>query len=203
MGSPDNDRKACDDEKPQHKVEIGSPFYLGVTPVTQAQFEAVMGKNPSHFQGLPENPVESVSWFEALKFCNKLSRKNGLSPYYVIRGSKPIEVVGGEGYRLPTEAEWEYACRAGTESRYGFGDDVKQLGSYAWYSSNSEGRTWPVGRKRPNAFGLYDMHGNVWEWCWDGYEEGYYRHSPDVDPLGDEEADYRVTRGGSWNDVPA
>ncbi len=120
----------------------------------------------------------------------------------MIQSSKPIEVVGGEGYRLPTEAEWEYACRAGTESRYGFGDDVKQLGSYAWYSSNSEGRTCPVGRKRPNGFGLYDMHGNVWEWCWDGYEEDYYRHSPDVDPLGDEEADYRVTRGGGWNDVP-
>jgi formylglycine-generating enzyme required for sulfatase activity len=202
MGSPDRDREAFDDEKPRHNVQISEAYYLGVTPVTQAQYEAVVGKNPSRFPRQPDNPVESVSWFEAAWFCNKLSQKERLMPYYVIRGSKRVLVAGGPGYRLPTEAEWEYACRAGTETRYGFGGDEVRLTEHAWYSANSEGRTWPVGRRRPNAFGLYDMHGHVWEWCWDGYDEGYYQQSPEVDPLGAEEAACRVIRGGSWNDVP-
>jgi formylglycine-generating enzyme required for sulfatase activity len=109
-------------------------------------------------------------------------------------------VGAGEGYRLPTEAEWEYTCRAGTETRYSFGDDAAMLGEYAWYDPAPRCQTEPVERKRPNDWGLYDLHGNVWEWCWDWYDEGYYRTSPGVDPLGAEGADYRILRGGSWRD---
>jgi formylglycine-generating enzyme required for sulfatase activity len=202
MGSTESDQEAFEDEQPRHKVEISEAFYLGVTPVTQAQYEAVRGKSPSHFQGRPNNPVECVSWFEAVLFCNELSRMEVLAPFYVARRSKPVIVAGGEGYRLPTEAEWEYACRAGAETRFSFGDDEERLRDYACYSANSGRQTWPVGQKRPNAWGLCDMHGNVWEWCWDGYDEDYYRRSPDVDPPGAEDAACRVTRGGSWNDLP-
>jgi formylglycine-generating enzyme required for sulfatase activity len=202
MGSPDKDPDAFDDEKPRHNVRISEAFYLGVTPVTQAQYEAVMGKNPSHFQGRPNNPVESVSWFEAVRFCNELSWKEGLLPYYSIRGSNQVLVAGGSSYRLPTEAEWEYACRAGPGTRYCFGDDKKRLGVYACYSPISGGRPYAVGQGFPNDWGLYDMHGEVWEWCWDGFDEGYYRQSPDVDPPGPDGAACRVSRGGSWNDVP-
>ncbi|MGP0062790.1 MAG: formylglycine-generating enzyme family protein [Isosphaeraceae bacterium] len=202
MGSPDGDDEAFDDEKPRHKVRISEAFYLGATPVTQSQYRAVTGKSPSRLHGRPENPVESVSWYDATQFCNKLSMKEGLAPYYAIPASTRVRIVGGPGYRLPTEAEWEYACRAGTETRYCFGDGEPGLGEYAWYSANSEGHPWPVGQKRPNAWGLYDMHGNVWEWCWDRYEEGYYQNSPEDDPLGAEEALRRVFRGGCWNDKP-
>jgi formylglycine-generating enzyme required for sulfatase activity len=201
MGSPDSDLEACDDEKPRHKVRISEAFYLGVTPVTQDQYEAVMGKNPSHFKGPSDLPVESVTWYDAVAFCNKLSRMERLTPYYLIRGSKHVQIGGGSGYRLPTEAEWEYACRAGTERPYSFGDDAALLDRFGWYATNSRDRTHPVGRKVPNAFGLFDMHGNVWEWCWDGYDRFYYRQSPDVDPLGMEGATYRVIRGGGWNDL--
>jgi formylglycine-generating enzyme required for sulfatase activity len=203
MGSRDRDDEAFDDEKPRHKVEISGAFYLGVTPVTQAQYKALMGRSLGRFQARAENPVESISWHESARFCNKLSLREGLTPYYAIPGPTRARILGGSGYRLPTEAEWEYACRAGTKTRYGFGDAAARLGEYAWYSASSERRTWPVGQKRPNAWGLYDMHGNVWEWCWDRYEAGYYRDSPDLDPLGSDadEAVCRVVRGGSWNDL--
>jgi eukaryotic-like serine/threonine-protein kinase len=198
MGSPDTDHEAQAKEKPRHAIRISRAFYLGITPVTQAQYAAVMGTNPSHFYRWPEHPVEQVSWFDAAAFCNELSRKEGLAPYYVMPNWNRVMVGGGEGYRLPTEAEWEYACRAGTETRYSFGDDAALLGEYAWYDPAPRGQTGPVGRKRPNAWGLHDMHGNVWEWCWDWYEEDYYRDSPAVDPLGAAGADYRTFRGGSW-----
>jgi formylglycine-generating enzyme required for sulfatase activity len=156
----------------------------------------------SHFHGLPNNPVESVSWFDAVEFCNELSQKEGLPPYYVIRNSNQAIIDGGPGYRLPTEGEWEYACRAGTETRFSFGDDAGLLGEYGWYQSNSSGQTWPVGTKLANAWGLHDMHGNVWEWCWDWYDDSYYRNSPGVDPLGGSGATFRVIRGGSWGGDP-
>jgi formylglycine-generating enzyme required for sulfatase activity len=199
MGSPDEDHKAEAAEKPRHTIRISRAFYLGITPVTQAQYAAVMGTNPSEFYRWPENPVERVSWFDATAFCNALSKEEGLAPYYVIPSWNRVMVGGGEGYRLPTEAEWEYACRAGTETRYSFGDDAATPGEYAWDQMSSKCQTGPVGRKRPNAWGLYDMHGNVWEWCWDWYDEDYYRSSPGVDPLGAVSADYRSFRGGSWH----
>ena len=181
MGSPDSDEAADDDEKPQHLVRITKPFYLGVYPVTQEQYEKVMGKNPSQFKD-PASPVESVSWDDAVEFCKKLSAKEGKT------------------YRLPTEAEWEYACRAGTTTSYSFGDDEASLGEYAWFRGNAESKTHPVGQKKPNAWGLFDMHGNVWEWCQDRY--GEYSSDAVTDPVteqpGDDRATLWVRRGGSW-----
>jgi formylglycine-generating enzyme required for sulfatase activity len=172
------------DEHPRHRVRITQPFYLGKYLVTQEQWEAVMGNNPSDFKG-PKNPLEHVSWNECQKFLKRLNDK-----------------VGGAKFQLPTEAQWEYACRTGSKTRYCFGDDEKQLGEYAWYNENSGNTTHPVGKKKPNAWGLYDMHGNVWEWCQDWWKDGYYKESPVDDPTGAATGSYRVFRGGSW-DNPA
>jgi formylglycine-generating enzyme required for sulfatase activity len=175
MGSPDSDPDAYDDEKPQHRVRITRPFFLGACPVTQAEYEQVMGANPSLFKEQPANPVEQVSWYDAVRFCNRLSERESLRPFYTIEGERvTVPDWGGAGYRLPTEAEWEYACRAGTTTRYWFGDDPATLGDYAWYSGNSANTTHPVRQKHPNPWGLHDMHGNVWEWCWDVYDAEYY-----------------------------
>jgi formylglycine-generating enzyme required for sulfatase activity len=225
MGSTDSDEDAFDSEKPQHRVLITRPFYLGVYEVTQQEYETVMGRNPSWFsaqgagkdrmagQDTRRHPVESVSWNDAITFCNKLSEREGLRPYFrfgVFGMGKqssgfgyqlPTE-VGGFGYRLPTEAEWEYACRAGGTTRFSFGDDAASLGEFAWYNGNSGSKTHPVGQKRPNTFGLYDMHGSVYEWCWDGYKVRYYANSPPDDPLGPSMAVARVRRGGSWLSDP-
>lgn len=154
MGSPDSDNNTYKSEKPQHKVTV-KEFYIGKYPVTQAQYEAVINTNPSHFSSNPNNLVERVIWNDARKFCQKLSQ------------------LTGKEYQLPSEAEWEYARRAGTTSRYYFGDNAKQLGDYAWYSGNSNRKTHPVGEKQPNPWGLYDMNGNVWEWCEDKWHENY------------------------------
>ncbi len=163
MGSPDSDEYASGDEKPQHPVRITRPFYLGVYPVTHREYMQFMRKNPSHFSGDQRLPVECVSWIDAAELCNALSRKEGLPLFYRIKGqTSEIPDWNGIGYRLPTEAEWEYACRAGSSSRYCFGDDEESLGRYAWYSANSGRKTHPVGEKNANAFGLHDMHGNVW-----------------------------------------
>ena len=181
MGSPETESVRENDET-QHGVSITKPFYLGVTEVTQEQYQKVMGTNPSEFKG-PQNPVEKVSWAEAVEFCGKLS-------------AMPAEKTAGHVYRLPTEAEWEYACRSGTTTAYGFGDDASRLGDYGWFRSNSDSGTHPVGEKKPNAWGLYDMHGNVWEWCQDRY--GDYPSGSAMDPTGATSGSYRVCRGGSW-----
>jgi formylglycine-generating enzyme required for sulfatase activity len=189
MGSPDSDPEARDDEKPQHRVRITQPFYLGTTQVTQGHYRAVTGQSPSHFQGSDDLPVEQVSWTDAIAFCERLNELEK-------------EQLRGARYRLPTEAEWEYACRAGSTTRYSFGDDAAGLGDHGWFDGNSNRKTHPVGQKRPNAWGLHDMHGNVWEWCSDAYEAKYYQRSPDADPLCSSQATSRVNRGGGWDFIP-
>jgi formylglycine-generating enzyme required for sulfatase activity len=191
-------------EAVRHLVVISQSFYVGIYPVTQGEYKQVVRKNPSHHSGDDRFPVENVSWFEAVKFCNLLSHKESLPVFYEIDG-ETVEVSdwNGTGYRLPTEAEWEYACRAGSQSRFYFGDDEKLLDNYAWHGTNSESKTQPVGEKKPNAFGLHDMHGNVWEWCWDVFRDDYYKKSPASDPRGPKPRKpelllRRVVRGGSW-----
>ena len=194
---PDIKREWFDGEQPQHPVKITRPFFLGIHEVTQSQYQAVMGERPSHFKGSDDLPVEQVSWLDAVLFCNKLSEQEKRTPFYRINGTK-VTIAGGNGYRLPTEAEWEYACRAGSTTLYPFGDEASGLGDHAWYVGNSGFETHPVGQKRANAWGLYDMLGNVWEWCQDWYEGGYYRTSPPADPPGPSVASCRVIRGGCW-----
>jgi formylglycine-generating enzyme required for sulfatase activity len=165
-----------------HQVTLTKPFYLGVYQVTQEQYQKVMGRNPSHFKGA-RNPVESISWEDAIEFCRKLSEI-------------PEEKKAGQVYRLPTEAEWEYACRAGTTTNFSFGDGDSILFEYAWFDENSAKKTHPVGDKKPNDWCLHDMHGNVWEWCADWY--GDYPKGAVTDPVGPVEGSHRVLRGGSW-----
>jgi len=198
MGSEESD-----DEKPVHKVKINNPFYLGTYPVTQREWKAVMGDNPSDFKG-DDLPVEGVSWHDVQKFIMKLNEKEGT-----------------DKYRLPSEAEWEYACRAGTTTRYSFGDDESKLGDYGWYAENSgsrspkkgdffgydeddwsenrwKGKTHSVGQKKPNPWGLYDMHGNVWEWVQDEWHSSYDRAPTDGSAWESGDGAFRVYRGGSW-----
>ena len=186
------------DEKPVHRVWIDS-FLMDKYEVTQAEYEK-LGKieafpNPSHFKG-EGLPVEQVNWHHAANFCNARSKLEGLKPCY----NDAIECdFEADGYRLPTEAEWEYACRAGTDSAYSFGNDDKKLDDYAWLDANSSKKTHPVGQKQPNPWGLFDMHGNVAEWCHDIYDKNYYKSSPDKNPRGPTtEGKEYVLRGGSW-----
>jgi len=179
MGSLSGDPNAQSHEKPQHQVKVNS-FAIGKYPVTQAQYQAVMGTNRSHFSNNPQNPVEKVSWDDAQAFCQKLSQ------------------ITGKTYRLPTEAEWEYACRAGTTTRFYFGDDANQLGDYAWYIGNSQKTTHPVGQKKPNAWGLYDMSGNVWEWCEDNWHNNYIGAPKDGSAWLTNDNHSQILRGGSW-----
>ena len=195
MGSPKSEPGRSDIET-QHLVKITKPFYLSAYEVTQAQYERVMDKSPSYFSALGKGkdrvsgdtsqlPVEQVNWHEAVAFCGKLSDDEGVE------------------YRLPTEAEWEYACRAGTTTTYSFGNNVSQLGEYAWYEydANSRETTHPVGEKLPNAWGLFDMHGNVFEWCQDWH--GPYESLQVVsDPTGPASGVARVLRGGAFDDRP-
>jgi len=196
---PDSKREWFDAEQPQHPVKITRPFFLGTHLVTQGQYKAIMGSNPSHFKGSDDLPVENVSWLDAVNFCNKMSEKDKRTPFYRTKGTDVAD-VGGNGYRLPTEAEWEYACRAGMAGLFPWGDDIGKHGEHVWFSDNSDSKTHPVGQKRPNAWGLCDMLGNVWEWCADWYDEKYYAWSPSVavDPPGPPKASCRVLRGGGW-----
>ena len=188
MGSPESEEGRQKDET-QHEVTISKDYYLGVYEVTQAQYEKVMGKNPSSFPVAKvgnENadlPVENVSWDDAVEFCKKLS-------------DLPEEKKAGREYRLPTEAEWEYACRAGSKTAYAFDDEEGLLPEYGWFSRNSSRRTHTVGLLEPNAWGLYDMHGNVWECCSDRY--GDYPKGAVSDPSAPKVGSIRVFRGGSW-----
>jgi len=217
MGS----NSGSDNEKPVHTVTLSS-FYMGKYEVTQEQWMAVMGNNPSNFKDSPTSgevqgrrPVEQVSWYDALIFCNKLSLMEGLSPAYRISGStdpavwgnvptssnstwNAVEVVAGSnGYRLPTEAQWEYAARGGSGSpgNYTYSGS-NTVGDVAWYDGNSSSKTHEVGKKAPNGLGLYDMSGNVYEWCWEWY--GSYSSSAQTDPRGADSGSHRVPRGGCW-----
>ena len=194
MGSPEDDKEASNNEKPAREVKITRGFYLGETEVTQGQYKVVTGESPSKFQGSDDLPVEEVSWHDAVRYANALSVKDGLTPFYQIEGQNvTVPAWKGEGYRLPTEAEWEYACRGRNPGRFGFGDDTSALGEYAWFDGNSGRKTHEVRQKRENGYGLFDMHGNVYEWCWDGYAD---KLPGGVDPRGVESASDRVFRGG-------
>ncbi len=179
-------------ESSQFNVTLES-YLLDMYPVTQSLYQQVMGKNPSRFSGV-DQPVESVSWFDAILFCNRLSEKTGLKPVYNIEGDLVTWDRNAIGFRLPTEAEWEYACRAGSEEdRYGKLDDI------GWYEANSKGTPHGVGQKVPNEFGLFDMIGNVWEWVWDWFDD--YPAEPAINPSGPASGSFRVVRGGSWFNV--
>lgn len=189
MGRPVGSELHEIDDGP-HQVTISKDYYLGVHEVTQGQYQKVMGINPSYFQeGIDGNedslmcPVENVSWFDAVELCKRLSEL-------------PEEKKEGRVYRLPTEAEWEYACRAGSTEAFSFGSNPEFLGDYGWYRANQRGRPQPVGKKMMNAWGLYDMHGNVEEWCSDWY--AYYPSEPVTDPKGPKEGSFRIMRGGGW-----
>ncbi len=178
LGSPSSEWGRDDDER-QHGVKLIRGFYLGVTEVTQVQWRKVMGSSPSYFKNCDECPVEQVSWEDCQEFIRRLNRMEGTAKY-----------------RLPTEAQWEYACRAGCQGAYCFGNNSDKLDQYAWYSNKYRGKTHPVAGKKPNAWGLYDMHGNVWEWCSDWY--GDYPSGSVTDPDGPSTGSRRVSRGGSW-----
>jgi formylglycine-generating enzyme required for sulfatase activity len=185
MGNPVKEAKAA--AYPEHRVRIRNDFYIGVTEVTQDQWFEVMGTRPWRARQFVEEdrnfPATWISWNDAVSFCKRLSKKEGVT------------------YRLPTEAEWEYACRGGTTTMYSFGDDESALRDYAWFADNAyfvnEKYAHSVATKKPNSWGLYDMHGNVYEWCQDRF--GEYENSPTVDPSGPQAGSFRIFRGGHWN----
>lgn len=184
MGSPQLEVDRSEDEGPQHLVTITEPFYIGVYEVTQEQWLTVMGTLPSYFGYYPGSPVEFVSWDDCQEFITELNTK------------------GIGKFRLPTEAEWEYACRAESVTSFSYGDDAtySDINEYAWHLKNSESTTHTVGQLKPNAWGLFDTHGNVLEWCSDWY--GTYNDTPQTDPEGPENGTYRVLRGGAWSFEP-
>ena len=199
MGSAQREEGGWSAERPQHRVRV-SGFEMMTTAVSQWQYWRLMGVNPSHSSKEADwesRPVETVSWYEALRFSNAMSEREGLEPVYrEVHQDKWSRVKGARGYRLPTEAEWEYACRAGTQTRWSFGDDEKRLSEHAWFDGNSGNQSHPVGSKKANSWGLYDMHGGVWEWCWDAWQDPL----PSRAQINPEHlsGSLRVVRGGSW-----
>lgn len=203
MGSPENDREGYKDEKPQHWKAIEA-FSMSATPITIGQYAAVTGRSVG--EAAADHPVTEISWHDAIDFCNALSRLAGREPCYLPLDGWMEWRREADGFRLPAEAEWEYACRAGTTTRYSFGDDRKRLGEFAWFAGNSNHRLHSVAQRRPNLWGLHDMHGNVWEWVWDRY--GWYKAAEPSSAtaiassarrpslLGN-----RVVRGGSFRDA--
>ncbi len=192
MGSPDHESGRRDDEGPVHSVTISEGFWMGLTEVTQAQYAAVLGESPSGFEGV-DLPVENVNWDNAVAFCESASEQTGFD------------------FQLPTEAQWEYAARAGSSTRFYFGDaddcsdnacNLCMLDEYAWYCGNAERQTHPAGEKVPNAFGLFDMIGNVWEWCADTYKKDFYAESPIIDPVNLQNSAVKIMRGGAWTREP-
>src|SRR5262245_19043987 len=179
MGTGDNSLLFDDDERPMHRITITKPFLIGKYEVTQVQWEALMDSNPSRHTG-DFLPVHDISWNDAQEFCKRLAERSG----------RPV--------RLPTEAQWEYACRAGTTTLFSFGDNQEQLGEYGWYQDNADQGPALVGTKKPNPWGLYDMHGNVFEWCSDWFDNTYYGWGTDKDPSGPQAGAKRVLRGGCW-----
>ena len=193
MGALEDDEEAYDDEKPRHQVSFIRDFLMGKYAVTQALWQSVMGLNPSRFKGA-NLPVEQVSWFDCVAFCNKLSEQEGFTLAYSINGQEVTCNWKANGYRLPTEAEWEYSARGGEYHRFSGSDNVDEV---AWYKENSGAVPHPVGQKKPNFFGLYDMSGNAHEWCWDWF--GDYSSDSQTAPTGPRTGLYRVFHGGSWD----
>lgn len=181
-------------DAPLHEVVL-SPFYADTHLVTQQQYQKVMAANPSRWKG-DLNPVEQVRWSDAVRYCNKRSELEGLEPCYNLETWECN--FAATGYRLPTEAEWEYACRAGSDSAYFFGENPSNLRDYAWFENNSGGRPHAVGKKKPNPWGLYDICGNVWQWCNDFYQVDYYPEAAHENPRGPTEGETKVVRGGAW-----
>lgn len=200
MGSAKNDEMAHEDERPARLVQV-SPFSCMKYPVTRRLWREVMGAPCTWWPEGPADhrPVNRVSWYDAVRFCNAMSEREGLAPCYFIEGNE-VSWVSSEGYRLPTEAEWEYACRAGTRTRWSFSGDTAVLSNFAWFDGNADAEPHPVGLKQPNPWGIHDMHGNVWEWCWDWYASypAPRDKTPEVNPRGPQHGTHKVLRGGAF-----